>query len=260
MDKKINVICIKWGTEYGPEYVNNLFNMVKRNSSNKINFYCFTDDSTALEKEIIIKPLPVLNTKEEFKTKYMYRKEAALCDDNLGELTGERVFFFDLDVVIISNLDEFFDFPQEEKFYILNDWNTNGDYIGQASSYSWVVGTLGYIKTYFEENPEKVIEKFYNASQEYLSSKVIEKFGKLNFWPDNWFCSFRFHCMPKFGPLRHFLTPKIPSTKGLKVIVFHGMPNPKEAIQGIWHLKDKQKWKRLYKVCKPTKWITNYWY
>ena len=25
MDKKINVICIKWGTEYGPEYVNNLF-------------------------------------------------------------------------------------------------------------------------------------------------------------------------------------------------------------------------------------------
>jgi hypothetical protein len=255
-----NVICIKWGTGYGPEYVNNLYSMVKRNTSFDINFYCFTDDSKGLNKEVIVKPLPVLDTKEEFKTKYMYRKEAALCDNQLGFLTNQRVFFFDLDVVIISNLDEFFQYPKDDKFFILNDWNSKGENIGQASCYSWEVGTLGYIKEYYEKNPEEVIKKFYNASQEYLSYKVIERFGKLNFWPDNWFCSFRFHCMPKFGPLRHFITPKIPNIKGLKVIVFHGQPNPKEAIKGIWNLKDGQQWKRLYKVCKPTKWVENYWY
>ena len=54
---------------------------------------------------------------------------------------------------------------------------------------------------------------------------------------------------------------KIPKDRsGLKVIVFHGVPNPREAIKGIWPLKDKDRWKRLYKVCRPTKWIEKYWY
>ncbi|DAB34855.1 MAG TPA: hypothetical protein CFH82_03865 [Sulfurospirillum sp. UBA12182] len=265
MQKEVNVICIKWGTAYKPEYVNKLKNMISRNTSYIVNFYCFTDDSEGLDNEIIIKPLPQLNTQQEYQTKYAYRKEAGLCDDNLGNLNGKRVFFFDLDMVIISNLDEFFSFPQNDKFYIINDWNTKGDTVGQASCYSWVVGTLGYIKKYYEENPKKVVDKFFTASQEYLSSKIIEKYGKLNFWPDDWFCSFRFHCMPKFGPLRHFLVPKIPKNKiGLKAIAFHGVPNPKEAIDGVWldksGIKPLKSWKRLYKACLPTLWIKDYWY
>lgn len=257
----INVICIKWGTVYPSEYVNNLYSMINRNTKYKVNFYCFTEDSDNLNKNIIIKPLPVLNTIDEYKTKYAYRKEAALCDDTLGDLTGKRVFFFDLDIVIISNLDDFFEYPKDNKFYIINDWNTKGNHIGQASSYSWVVGTLGFIKEYFEKNPKEVIDKYYTASQEYLSTKIIEKFGKLNFWPEDWFCSFRFHCLNKIGPFRHFFEAKIPKDrKDLKIIVFHGDPNPKEAMLGIWKLKKNQPWKRLYKVCKPVSWIKKYWY
>jgi hypothetical protein len=261
MIKEFNVICIKWGNAYPSEYVNILYSMIIRNTTHKINFYCFTENGENINSEIIIKPLPILDTLEEYKTKYAYRKEAALCDDNLGNLKGKRVFFFDLDIVIISTLDEFFEYPKENNFYIINDWNTKGTHVGQASCYSWEVGTLGYIKTYFEKNPKEIVDKYYTASQEYLSTKVIEKFGKLNFWPDNWFCSFRFHCLNKIGPLRHFFEPKIPiDRKNLKVIVFHGDPNPKEAILGIWKLKKNQPWKRIYKVCKPTSWIKKYWY
>ena len=259
--KRVNVICIKWGTAYEAEYVNKLYNMVKRNSSYEIDFHCFTENAEGLDKAIKVHPLPVLNTESEYQTKYAYRKEAALCDDSLGGLQGERVFFFDLDVVIVSELDELFDYPEDERFYIIKDWNSKNERVGQASCYSWVVGTLGYIKEYYEAHPKEVVDKYFTASQEYLSDKVIEKYGSLNFWPENWFASFRFHCMPKFGPVRHFVTPKIPKNRtGLKVIVFHGMPNPKEAIQGIWKMKKDQKWKRLYKVCLPTKWIEDYWY
>ncbi|HFQ61299.1 MAG TPA: hypothetical protein ENK39_03240 [Epsilonproteobacteria bacterium] len=261
MKETINVICIKWGHSYDAEYVNKLQNMIVRNTSYTIDFYCFTDDATGFNKDIIVKPLPILETKKEYQTKHSYRKEAALCDDNLGGLQDKRVFFFDLDVVIISSLDALFAYPQNDQFYIIKDWNSKGNTIGQASCYSWKVGTLGYIKKYFEENPKKVIDKFFTASQEYLSSKIIEKQGTLNFWPDNWFCSFRFHCMHKIGPLRHFLSPQIPTNRpGLKVIVFHGVPNPREAIQGVWNLGKKQQWKKLYKVCKPTQWIEKYWY
>lgn len=265
MKNEINIICIKWGDAYNAEYVNKLKNMVQRNTTLfRINFFCFTDNSIGLDQEIIVYPLPVLSTQKEYQTKYGYRKEAGLCDDMLGGLNGKRVFFFDLDVVIISNLDEFFAYPKDDKFYIIKDWNSKGNNVGQASCYSWVVGTLGYIKRYYEDYPQEIVKQFFTAAQEYLSYKVIEKQGSLNFWPENWFCSFRYHCLPKFGPLRHFITPKIPSNRhGLKVIIFHGIPNPREAISGIWLDKDGKKplfsWKKLYKVCKPTQWIKEYW-
>lgn len=261
MTKKINIVCIKWGTIYSPDYVNRLYSMIKRNTSYDINFYCFTDDGSNLNEDIVVKPMPELNTPADYKEQYqIYRKGAGLCDDNLGGLTNERVFFFDLDMLIISNLDAIFDYPKDDKVYIINDWNSKGNIVGQSSCYSWVVGTLGYVKDYYEKNPKKVTDRFYTSSQQYLSSKIIEKYGKLDFWPENWFCSFRFHCMRSI-PLRYFLQPKIPTDRpDLKVIVFHGTPNPSEARDGIWPLKGRdKKWKRLYKFCKPTKWIDKYW-
>ena len=55
MMKSVNVICIKWGTVYDPEYVNKLYSMIKRNTSYSINFYCFTEDPNGLNEDIIIK-------------------------------------------------------------------------------------------------------------------------------------------------------------------------------------------------------------
>ena len=43
MDK--NVICIKWGTKFGADYVNRLYRMVEKNLSIPHRFVCFTDNS-----------------------------------------------------------------------------------------------------------------------------------------------------------------------------------------------------------------------
>ena len=262
MSGKYNVICIKWGTFYAPSDVNKLCSMIKRNTSFDIDFYCFTDNADGLSKDVIVKPMTHLNVKPE-ENKYAYRKEAGLCDDHLGGLNGQRVFYFDLDSLIVGNLDEFFRYPEGDKFYIINDWNTKGDHVGQASCYSWVVGTLGFVKKYFEDHPVEVVDKYYTASQEYLSAKVIEKWGKLNFWPDNWFCSFRFHCIPKW-PFRFWQVPRIPKIEGLKMIAFHGLPGIEEALKGIWCMdpndpKYPRGVKKLYKHVEPTTWIKKYW-
>lgn len=263
---KYNVICIKWGTAYQARDVNILCASIKRNTSFQIDFYCFTDDATGLNSDILARPLPVMNVAPE-DNKHAYRKEAGLCDDNLGDLNGQRVFFFDLDSVIVGNLDEFFTYPKGNDFYIIQDWNSRHGAkkgkVGQASCYSWVVGTLGFVKKYFEEHPKEVVARFYTASQEYLSSKVIEKYGHLNFWPDNWFKSYRFHCLP--NPLfRYFLSPKLPKIKGLKMVAFHGLPEIPDAINGVWctdphHPKYPHGIKKLYKHCRPAPWIKNYW-
>ncbi len=265
--KKFNVITIKWGEGFKPEEINKLYANIKRFTTQDIDFYCFTEHPEGLNENVIVKPLPVLNMNME-KNKFGYLKEAGLCDDNLGGLQGQRVFFFDIDSLIVGHLDEFFQYPQGEDFYIINDWASQKkikkkNKVGQASCYSWVIGKLGYIKEYYEKNPEEVIGKYYTASQEYLSAKVIEKYGKLNFFPDNWFKSFRFHCMPH-PLLRRFVMPRIPKVEGLKMISFHGVTGLQEAIDGVWCRPSEVKkyprgFKRFYKYVLPTTWIKDYW-
>lgn len=258
----INVISILWGTLYTAEDVNRLYSMIRRNTTLPLVFHLFSnEDLPGLNDNIVLHPENQMHITAAHN-RYVYRKEAGLCDDSLGGLTGQRVFFFDLDVLIMGNLDELFTYPEKDKFYIIKDWNTHGSHVGQATCYSFVVGTLGFVRTKFEENPGPIIEKFGTASQEYLSSMVIEKFGPLNFWPSQWFQSFRFHCLP-FGFLRHFVTPSLPKQE-TKVLAFHGHPDIHDALAGRWSPPGVKKaakgWKRLYKACKPTPWIRDYWY
>jgi hypothetical protein len=195
-----------------------------------------------------------MNVKE---LKYAYQKEAGLCDDELGGLKGQRALYFDLDTIIVGNIDGFFEMPKGDEFYIIKDWNSWGK-VGQASCYSFVVGTLGYIKKHFEQNPEQIYEKFYTASQEYLSDKIVERYGKLNFWPKSWAKSFRFHCLPTplIPFLRKFKMAKIP--KDAKIICFHGRPKLDDAQVGVW--REHTAWKRFfYKHLKPVTWISENW-
>lgn len=262
MKSNINIISILWGKKYKEVDVNRLFYMIRRNTSHNISFHLFTNEELPeLDPEIIRHNEPGKDT-NIYKASYNYRKEAALCDNLLGGLTRQRVFFFDLDVLIMKNLDDLFDYPKEDKFYIINDWNTRGDHVGQATCYSFVVGTLGYIKDHYEENSQSVVQQFGTASQEYLSHMVIQEFSKLEFWPESWCRSFRFHCLP-WGLLRHFITPSLPS-KETRILAFHGHPDIDDAINGRWSPPDSKKaakgWKHIYKACRPTGWIKDYWH
>lgn len=53
---------MKWGTRYNAEYVNKLYRGITRHTTKKIDFYCFTDDPTDLQKEI-----NVIKLKENWK-------------------------------------------------------------------------------------------------------------------------------------------------------------------------------------------------
>jgi hypothetical protein len=261
MRKKTNIICILWGQKYTEIDVNRLFGMIQRNTSHDIDFHLFSDEALPdLHPAIIRHPEPAKN-EAIYHASYNYRKEAALCDNSLGDLSGQRVFFFDLDVVIMDNLDDLFSYPEGDQFYIINDWNSRGNKVGQATCYSFVVGTLGYVKDYFEANPEAIIKEFGTASQEYLSKQVIKEFGKLNFWPESWCQSFRFHCLP-WGFLRHLKIPRKPSSE-TKVLAFHGHPDLNDAIHGTWGKPGDRKaahgWKKLYKRCLPTPWVSELW-
>ena len=99
---------------------------------------------------------------------------------------------------------------------------------------------------FFEKNFNSIKNQF-RHEQAYLSSKVHQK-KALNYWPDEWVPSFKYHCVPKF-PYNFVNIPSIPLNA--KIILFHGLPNPPDAIEGR-----SGKW---YRYIKPAPWIQDYW-
>ncbi|MEY4034644.1 MAG: hypothetical protein RL492_1838, partial [Verrucomicrobiota bacterium] len=158
------------------------------------------------------------------------------------ELKGE-VLFLDIDIVIVGNMDAFFQQPGE--FLIIrerNKWKVTGN----SSVYRWVAGQHHDLLDHFRENIVSLQAKHRNDQwyvTDYLSAQ-----GKVGYWPETWCRSFKRHCV-KYFPFSFFQTPSIP--EGAKIIVFHGVPNPPDALVGR-----SGKW---YRRVLPTPWIADNW-
>ena len=50
--KPLNVVCVKYGTKYGSDYVNKLYAGVMRHLSIEHTFTCFTEDGEGLDVNI----------------------------------------------------------------------------------------------------------------------------------------------------------------------------------------------------------------
>ena len=100
--------------------------------------------------------------------------------------------------------------------------------------------------TTLKETSEQVKNEV-RHEQAYLS-REIDKLGKLEYWPDDWVPSFKYKCCPSWLK-SWFVCPSIPL--GARIILFHGLPNPPEAIIGR-----SGKW---YRHIQPSPWIKDYW-
>jgi hypothetical protein len=256
MTEVANIVCMKWGTKYGADYVNRLHSMVKRNITKPFRMVCYTDNKEGITPEVEVYDLPPFKA-AELQKRGAYRKKM-LCKKDLVPFTeGENILFLDLDVVIMNNIDALFEYKPEEPFIICYNWTRGNGTIGNSSVTRIKVGPLDYIATDLEKDFLKYDAQYKTASQEYMSAKVIEKYGKLTFWPEEWCKSFQVHVLPgKFTRL--FKTPKQPSPE-TKIMIFHGMVNPPDAIKGEWPGKYAF-WKKWYKTVRPTPWLAHYWH
>lgn len=236
-----NVICVKWGTKFGPEYVNSLYNMVEKNLTIPHRFVCFTDNAEGINPNVEIRPLPFLN--DEGLPEKAWKK-LGLFTAPLADLQG-RALFLDLDIVIRDNIDEFFEV--EGDFVIIKDWDFEKDIIGNSSVFRFNVGKYpDIIENFYKEG--KDIRKRYKNEQAFLSYQMHEK-GILSYWDKKWCVSFKRNCLRKF-PMNFFKEPIDPVES--KIIVFHGRPNPEQAYEGFCG-------KGGLRYVKPTKWLDKYW-
>ena len=116
---RVNVVCSKWGTKYGPHFVNRLKEMSKRNIPDQFDFhfYCYTDNDEGLDDDINVIPFPDI---PNIHPKYWFGNEdfkygMARCWDRpktfvfnthnfAPDKPSGRIIFFDLDVIIQRDL------------------------------------------------------------------------------------------------------------------------------------------------------------
>src|SRR6185437_14984596 len=216
------IICAKWGTKYGVDYLNRLASMVRRNTARETRLICFTDDATGADPWVTIAPLPPINLPQRVSSS-PWRK-LSFWQYPLLDLEGD-VLFFDLDVVITGPIDDFFDY-MPGRFCVAQNWTQLHQRVGNTSIYRFPVGKMSYIYDAFNADPEAILSR-YRIEQQYISAAS----GDAVFFPREWCLSFKHSLLP-IWPVRFFVPPRLPP--GTKVVAFHGKPDPDEARDGIW--------------------------
>ena len=219
------VICINWGSQYGPPYVNRLYAMVARHLTPPFSFTCFTDNPEGMRAEVRCAPLPPLDAAMPTGTKGIWPK-ARLWGPRLGELEGP-VLFMDLDLVVVGPLDDFFSFGAPDEVILARNPNTPFERLGQTSLYRFPVGKLVPLQERFRADPQGVADEF-QFEQRFVTRAAP---GGVRFWPRRWVRHFRFDCVRTL-PLNFLLPPRLPA--GAKVVIFPGGLLPPHAIAGRW--------------------------
>ena len=236
-----NVICMKWGSKYGPEYVNRLYAMVRRHLTGDFRMVCLTDDAHGIRTEVACFPIPPLELPSGIPERG-WTKLATFAADLHG-LHGTALFL-DLDVVIVGPLDGFFTQPGE--FVIIHDYKRPWRITGNSSVYRYTLGAHPDVLEYFRTHFEQVRSTFRNE-QAYLSDFMHRK-GLLSYWPAGWCPSFKYHCIPRW-PSNYWIAPVVP--KDARIVIFHGECKPPDALAGRRN--------RRFRFIKPTGWVAEYW-
>ncbi|MES2959145.1 MAG: glycosyl transferase [Pseudomonadota bacterium] len=264
------VICVKWGSKYGPEYVNRLYAMVARRLSPPFRFVCLADSSFGLRSEVEFFGLPELGCTHPVGTMGKWRKQV-LWGANVPGLSGTALFI-DLDSVIVGRLDDYFEFGRPEDVILARNWARPMQRLGQTSVFRFPVGANPQILADFRADPQGIAERF-QFEQHYVTHAVP---GGIKFWPEAWTKHFRLHCLPKF-PLRYFATASLPSDA--RIVTFPGGPNPDDVQEGRWNKKvpphrsrwahlratfggprvDESSWRHVQRYVLPVPWIDEHW-
>lgn len=228
MTDVVNILCMKWGDYYGPEYANRLYHGVCRHLARPFRFVCFTDDATGLDAGIEALPLP--DEEVGGSADLRWRKVSVFKPELFG-LTGPALFL-DLDTVIVGRLDALFDLPGDflvchertlfpKRFRNLRRALFNrrryrqANAEGNTSVFRFQIGEMGFVWEHYLSDPARVVGK-YRREQEYVCDQA-RRGGLLRHWPASLCVSYRDNCKPG-GAFGRFRARRLPADA--RVVIF----------------------------------------
>jgi hypothetical protein len=218
----INIICLKWGKKYGPEYVNRLYSGVKRNTTVSFRFICFTDDSQGIWPQVETRPLPCSDQLDSWWNKlYLFSRDLPIPQ-------GETVFYIDLDTLITGNIDHIINNDRKKLVALRDFYHGIAKSAGRVGSglMSWPHGMYDHVWRRFIADPMAVVRQAHPHGDQWYVERAIPD---VDFWQDlfpDHVVSFKLHC--RKGLPRH-----------AKIICYHGRPSiPESATQ----INEVDKW------------------
>ena len=257
MNRRITVVCLKWGMPYPAEYVNVLQRAVRDHLSYAHRFVCITDTPAGLSSDVEVLPLPEIPIEKQKWGTGFWPKLAVFKQGMFHE--DELVLYLDVDIVITQSLDAFVDLIDQEKgLRIIREWNPDiwqllpvwlrPDRGGNGSVIGFLAGEQTHLFEDFAAAPYQIDAK-YGLDQVYITMQG----GRRQYWPDGWNASFRRSCVPHW-PLNK-LFKAISRPKNSKIVVFHGIPNPTDLVKdGSYRWGTK--WRFGFG---PVSWVKQYW-
>jgi hypothetical protein len=251
-NRRVNVVCMKWGDRYPALWVNRLYGMVKRHTTWQVRFVCFTDDATGIRAEVETQPLPRVDYDPKLGK---YWPKLGLMQKDLGGLDG-MTLFLDLDLVILNSLDPFFSHPG--RFLIIREWKNPQLGYGNSSVVRFFIGAEHGVLDKFHATPPEVIIGTYASKEQNFLTKAVDE---ASFWPVDWCVPFGLACLPRNRVVRFFSTPKPP--ENARILVFFGSITPGSALRGQ-HEPNKRvgsgfSLRPTLRRFRPALWLRDHW-
>lgn len=213
----LNVLCVRVGQKYSPEYVYKLKSMVSRNLSQEHRFICLTEHPAQIDGvDTIAAPLQIADS----------WCKIGLFSPSLAKIEkGDKCLYLDLDVIVTGNLDHLImgklpdkknvdgDAKASKDFWIAKDWR---DPFNSSVMY-WVHGQQGRIYGSFTAKDMERLRGDQNLIAELKPDAKTFKAGDI--------LSYKFD--------------KVEKRSG-KVVLFHGKPKMTDLPDVQWI---KEEWK-----------------
>jgi len=226
MVEPISIVVFKWNkegyrTKFTSDHVNRFFRMIDRHVTIPHRKICITDDQRGIDSHIEtvhLWPNPCPRYGNEMKPNCFYRLK--MFDPDIERIVGKRFCWFDIDAVIVGNIDHILTDQSEFKM-----WRVDNEFMpANGSLCLHTVGTRPQVWRDF--NPAKIhpvtglqAAGLIGSDQAHISSclKLKDHPDKDFFMKEQGIYSWRCH-IKKIG-MREF-------PKNAKIVFFHGTDNP----------------------------------
>jgi len=227
LKEKINFAVVSVGTKYSIDYIEKLYNSIERNCTLDYEFHVFSDKSINY-KDAIFHMLPEMPVPKTDLKGWWYK----LClFDKTNGLSG-KIFYLDLDCVIIGNIDHLIE-PTDE-FYICQDFNrcrNSSITLLNSSCMQWTPNEHTHkIWSQWQSTITSYIN-LHRGDQDYLARECNWIDFKFN--NKDAIVSYKWEACNNFhNRLQDMnLTPTVLDSH--RIYVFHGKPDPHEVFDSI---------------------------
>ena len=242
---------------YTPDYVDKLYNSLKRNITRDFEFYCISENPNVKADKVF--PL------SQSLIKRHWHKLRFFDPKLIGASKDDEIIIMDIDQVIMQNIDELVNYPVEKNEIISYDkWWKSKYYLEAGFSHCTLNGgwykfrgdSLKFIADDYKLDPEERQLRYYNngtvhfkyyGEQNYVEDTCKENNIKITLMPGEWVG--KVNLDPDVNVKNNI---KYCQAFDEKYMILGGEPNPKIKIIHFAGVKDT--------IHEYDSWINDYWY